>query len=113
MWGPQHLEPSGPVQACTGIALSFLRAEDNTLESQKSWEMFLVLQIRVLRKIILSYGFKPRKLLFDMLQYDASMPLLFVYEGVGRHIQEDCNILPRQLQAEIFVAKHFKTIFNT
>ena len=40
------------------------------------------------------------------------MPLLFVHESVGRHIEEESNILPCLLQAEIFVAKHFKTIFN-
>jgi len=27
IWEPQVLEPSGPVQACTAIALSFLRGE--------------------------------------------------------------------------------------
>jgi hypothetical protein len=47
--------------------------------------------------------------MFDMLQYDA---VLFVYEIVRHHIPDVYNILPHLLQAEVFVAKYFKTIFN-
>jgi hypothetical protein len=71
-------------------------------------KMFLVLQIRVLCKIIFSYGFEPRKRLFDVLQYDA---LFFVYESVWRYIRKECNILTHLLKTEVFVAKHFNRNF--
>jgi hypothetical protein len=72
--------------------------------------MFLVLHIRVPRKITISYGLELRKILFDILQYDTLF--FFWYESVERHIPEECNILTHLLQAEVFVAKHFNRTFN-